>query len=280
MNRFIAGVGKLAVPFIGVLAWTSAWAGVQLNPTELFVKPPNKSAAVVVRNPSTSDIEVWVTFEYSYPVAFDTSGVTFSTAKPEDPDEQSATGWLRSIPQRFTLKGQESQVVRVYCTPPAGLRSGEYWARVVISSKEVKKVTQQKKDQLTQFKMNLITQSTLPFHFRSGPTTTGVTVREVRAEPAGGKLQLSLLLDRTGNAAFWGRMNTRLLGPKGRVVRTDEFRLVVYKSFQYRTLIDVSGDPPGDYTLEIAIDNKHPGVNSQFRIPCPSVVQRVPFVLP
>ncbi len=278
MNRIISFRPACAVLLLVVSFLASSYAGVTVYPTEVFVKPPNRSSPVVVTNPSDREVEVWIAFEYTYPVGFDTGSVVFATPEPNDPDEPSSAAWVRAIPQRFTLKAQESQVVRVYGSPPPGLRSGEYWARIVVSSKE-RKPAAARGDQ-PKMGMDLITQTIIPFHYRSGPTTTGISIREASAYAMGRGIRLNVTLDRTGNASFWGRMTARLVGSDGRLVRTKEYRIVVYKTFTYKADFDVSGEPPGQYTLELAFDNKHPGLKPEFRIPTAPVVQRIPVVVP
>ena len=278
MKRLIQLRLVLALVVLALSSQVLLHAGVTVYPTEVFVKPPNRSAPVVVSNPADADVEVWVTFEYTYPVGFDTGSVIFAAPVADDLDEPSAARWIRAIPQRFTLKAQESQVVRIYGTPPPGTRSGEYWARIVVSSKE-RRAAPAPGDQ-PGMGMELVTQTIVPFHFRSGPTTSGINIREATAFPVGNALRLFVTLDRMGNASFWGRLTARLISPEGRPVLAKEYRIVTYKSFYYRTDIDVSGQPPGQYTLELLFDNKHPGLKPEFRIPGAPVVHRIPVVIP
>ncbi|MFN0157165.1 MAG: hypothetical protein ACKVRP_03725 [Bacteroidota bacterium] len=278
MNVLIVLRPAFAVILLVVSPLASSRAGVTVYPTEVFAKPPNRSAPVAITNSSDSEVEIWISFEYTYPVGFDTGSVVFATPEANDPDEPSSSTWVRAIPERFTLKGRESQVVRLYCSPPPGLRNGEYWARVVVSSKDRKPAVAL--DDQPKMGMDFITRAIIPFHFRSGPTTTGISIREANAHPMGSAIRLNVILDRTGNASFWGRMTVRLFSSGGKLVRTKEYRIVTYKSFSYRTDFDVSGEPPGQYTLELAFDNKHPGLKSEFRIPSAPVMQRLSVIVP
>lgn len=275
-NRLVSGAVVAVSLFLGSSA---ANGGVSVHPTEIFVKPPARSAPVVITNPSDKETEVWVSFSYGYPVTFDSGGVTMSKGDTISPDEPSAQKWLRAIPQRFTLKPQETQVVRIYSTPPPGLPSGEYWARVVVNSKTRKPVVQ--KDQGgARLNMELITQTDVPFHFRSGATNTGIILREANAEAVSKGIRMKLVFDRSGNAAYWGRMTTRLINAAGKVVKTKESRLVVYKTLDYEFEIDTQGEAPGQYAIEMTFDNRHPGVSPEFRIPTQALVQRIPVVIP
>ncbi len=281
-NTVVVSVSRMIFCGVAVavfLSLNAAYGGVTVHPTEIFVKPPARSAPVVITNPSDKETEVWITFSYGYPVSFDSGSVAMSKGDSTSPDEPSAQKWLRAIPQRFTLKPQESQVVRVYTTPPPGLRSGEYWARVVINSK-VRKPAVQADQGGARLNMELITQTDVPFHFRSGATNTGIIVRESYAEAVAKGIRIKLVFDRSGNAAYWGRMTSRLINANGKVVKTKESRLVVYKSLDYTFEMDTQGEAPGQYAVEITFDNRHPGVSPEFRIPTQTLVQRIPVVIP
>ena len=254
-------------------------AAVNVYPTEVFVKPPNRSAPVTVKNPSDREVEVWLTFAYEYPVAFDSSGIRMESGDSTSLDEPNAVKWLRAIPQRFTLRPQESQVVRIYGTPPPGLRSGEYWARVVVSSKELKPATPLQDQGGMKIGMTIITNTVVPFHFRVGATTSNVTIRDANISGVGKGVHVRVLLDRQGNAAYWGRLTTKILSPGGKVIRTKESRIVVYKTMDYSTDVDLSGELTGSYTVELTVDNHHPSLSPEFRIPGRSVTQRYSVLL-
>lgn len=287
--KLLAGVG-LRIPALFIILLlccalcppADVYCGVTVYPTEVFVKPPNRSAPLTVSNPSDREIEVWVGFEFTYPVAFDTGSVEFykPVSGVTTDEENSAVSWLRAIPQRFTLRPRESQVVRIFGTPPQGIRPGEYWSRIVVSGKDRRPVTAVQEERQAKLKMEIITQSIVPFHFRSGGTTTGISILKAEAYASSRKIRLELTLARTGNASFWGRMNARLLSSDGRLVRSKEYRMVVYRTFDYNADFELAGEPPGQYTLELMFDNKHPSLAPEFRIPGTPVVQRVPVVVP
>ncbi|GEM_PF-1448817 len=252
-----------------------SYAGVTVYPTEVFVKPPNKSAPIVITNPSNNEIEVWLTFSYQYPVIFDSTGIKMSAGDSTSGDEPAASKWLRAIPQRFTLKPQESQVVRILGSPPPGLKSGEYWSQIVIGSKD-RKLAAVNDQQGAKFNMDIITQTVVPFHFRTGATTTGLQIREAQAVATPKGIHMRLVLDRSGNASYWGRMTTRVLNANGKVIKTKESRMVVYRSMDYSLDIELGEERSGQYSVELVFDNRHPGLSPEFRIPSGSVTQRIP----
>ena len=268
---------QVLVVALAVFGAATAGASVNVHPTEIFVVPPNRSAPISVTNPTDSVLELWVTFTYGYPVAFDTGKVVMYQPDTVTASEPSAAGWFRAIPQRFTLRPQESQVVRLYGVPPAGTPGGEYWCRVLVSSKpkNAPVVTTQQ----TRITMELVTQTSIPLHFRTGVVSSGIMVKQANATIENGLLKLQVKLQRTGNASFWGRINYRLFNSTGKAVQTKEFRLVVYKEMDYSALDTLPRVYAGPYTVELLFDNKHPSVTPQYRIDSEPFVQRIPVTV-
>ncbi len=255
----------------------SVCASINVHPTEIFVAPPSRSAPLTVTNPTDSVLELWVTFSYGYPVAFDTGKVIMYEPDSVMGNEPSCMGWLRAIPQRFTLRPQESQVVRVYGVPPSGTSSGEYWARVVVSSKprNARVITGQQ----TRFVMDLVTRTSVPVHFRLGPVSSSIQVKQAVAIMNDGLLSLQIRMTRVGNASYWGRIGYRLLNASGNLVHTKDFRIVVYKDMEYSTIDTLPPVYAGPYTVELLFDNKHPSLTAQYRLNSEPFFQRIPVTV-
>jgi P pilus assembly chaperone PapD len=273
---------QIVIAALVILVGFSASAGVSIYPTEVFISAPNHSATLTVTNPSDSVQEVWVGFSYNYPVAFDSGKVVMSDEDVVPVGDLSATSWLRAFPQRFTLRANESQVIRVLASPPGGLVSGEYWARVVVSSKPKNpRVIQRKSAQTPVGKMNieLVSRTSVPFHFRNGVVNSSIVVKQARAYIDDGALKLRLDLRRMGNASFWGRFTMKLLNAVGKTVRTRDFRIVVYKDMMYAAQDVLPDQYSGPYTVELSFDNAHPSVSPDARIKSEPFLQRIPVTV-
>jgi hypothetical protein len=191
--------------------------------------------------------------------------------------DPSASDWLRAIPQRFTLRAQESQVVRLYGVPPPGTPGSEYWSRVIVSSKP--KNARVVASQQTRMVMELVTQTSVPLHFRTGPVSSSIHVKQASAIMNDGLMTLHVKMERFGNASFWGRMGYKLLNATGGLVRTKDFRVVVYKEMDYSVLDTLPSVYAGPYTIELLFDNKHPSVSPQYRLNSEPFVQRIPVTV-
>jgi hypothetical protein len=245
-------------------------------PTELFVIAPNHSTSISVSNPTDTLVEVWVSFTYGYPVAYDTGKVSMYNVDTAAAGEPSAVGWIRAYPQRFSLGARESRIVRLFGVPPPGLLPGEYWARVVVSSKLKNPRVAKPKSNQSSFVMNIVTETGLPFHFRTGSVQSNVSVTQARASIEHGALQLHLDLRRTGNASFWGRIKYELLGANDKVLRAKDYRIVVYKEMSYTVLDSLPLNSAGPFTVRLLIDNAHPSLAPQNRLKSEPLMERIP----
>jgi hypothetical protein len=271
---------KFASYALAILAGiATSYAGVTVSPMEVFATSTQRSSSIVVANPSDKPLEVWISFNFGYPVRYYKSAVDMDSSDASIKDAVSAIPWIRAIPQRFILPPNERQVVRIMATPPATTVNGEYWARVVISSKDTKTIAP-KKTQGPGFAMELVTQTVIPYHFRRGVVTTGVTLQHMAPTIKKDQLELDFGFARTGNAAFWGRIMCRLLDKNRKEVAKQDYRLVVYTSMNYTSELDISSVPPGEYTLEMLVDEKHPSVAVRDRLRSNGIKHVVPLTIP
>ncbi|TLY32502.1 MAG: hypothetical protein E6K56_03125 [Ignavibacteria bacterium] len=250
-----------------LLGSTVAVAGVEVYPLYLFLKPPSRTVSVSVTNPTEKRQEAWVEFKYGYPVVGDSGKFAMQYLDSPYVNEPSAVSWLRAFPQRFVLGPRESQVVRIMVSPPIGIAPGEYWARVVVSSfdRELKTSTTAPGGSM-QMHLQYISQIDIPLHCRIGHVTTGLTVTRMTATASAGKLNLGVGLTRVGNASFWGTMSITLKNRDGQIVKNEDRPIAIYKDIVYPYSIDISGVPPGSYTLEAMFTTHRPGVASGYEL--------------
>ena len=185
-------------------------------------------------------------------------------AEPPYSGEPAAVQWLRAYPQRFVLGPKESQVIRVLVSPPMGIAPGEYWARVVLASSDQNSPKPANPGGNLSMKLKYINQIDVPFHFRVGNPTTGLSVRKVDASIANGKMKLDVDVSRLGNAAFWGRLTATIKNRDGKILKNDDKPVAIYKDIIYPLVVDVSTVPAGTYNLELVFSSRRPGMQSQY----------------
>jgi hypothetical protein len=261
----------LSLIALTALAWTASDASVAVYPKYLFINAPSRSVAFTVSNPTEIRQEIWVEFRYGYPLVSDSGTFYIEYMETPPPQEPSALPWLSVYPQRFALGPRESQVVRVMAQLPVGVTAGEYWSRVVISSKPRTATQPQNPVANTQMKLEYISQIDIPLQVRTGGVTTGVRIQGVTSAVDSGKLKIGVDVSRFGNASFWGTMHCLLRDKDNRVVRTVDQHIAIFRDVVYPVTIEVADVPPGSYVLELDVDNVRPGVPAQFRLKADAV---------
>jgi hypothetical protein len=272
--------GFLFLLFLTLIPLSRSEASVAVYPQTLFINSPNRSVAITVSNPTELRQEIWVDFRYGYPLVND-SGKFYINYMDEPPgQEPSAVPWLTSFPQRFVLEARESQVVRVMVQLPVGITPGEYWSRVVISSKQRTATPPQTPGPNVRMRMEFISQVDIPLQVRTGSVTTGLKVMGITSVVDSGMLKMGLDLTRFGNASFWGTMHLVLRDEGGRVMQTHDQHIAVFRDLVYPVTMEVANLPPGPYILDINIDNIRPGVPAQYRLKSDAVRFTYQLTLP
>jgi len=269
--------------FVGVLVLISpiiayGGGGVSVFPNHLFYSYPNKSEALTITNPSDQALEVWFSFRFGYPVSFDTGTVNFAWGDLLAESGYNGARWMRAYPERIVLQAGESQNIRVIASPPAGLADREYWSRLVISSKASNPATvTSRKEALSPI---LVSEMIVPVHYRKGPVNSAAVLTNLRGTVEQDRLKFNFQLKKVGNAAFFGRALFELINESGQVADSRRNPLVVYDTLAYCDFMSIAGLPPGSYTFNVTVDNKHPVTKSDIRLKSPPISDSFKFTIP
>lgn len=262
---------------LGVVPSSLRAAGVRATPQFIFHDAGDKSSKVNISNPSDQDVEVWIDIKYGYHMSDDTGKLINLTPDTLLADDRSAAGWLSVYPVRFTLGPRGSQVVRIVTSPPPGVIAGEYWSRIIVSSKNLQRPKVKGKTGFTS-SMEIITSTSLPYHYRHVAANTGLQLlRPIETNIETNSVRLLLPMRRTGNASFWGVVSSRFVNSAGRVVYTQENKLVVYKDYIFAIRYDKAKLPPGSYTIELTVKAERGDINRSHLLPIEPVSWNVPI---
>lgn len=277
MNRLLICIVVLPL----LVSIDSADAGVNIYPQYVFVSAPNRGSSIRLTNTSASAAEISIDFRYGYPVTDDTGGVfmKYFDSLTASIGEPVAVPWLRAFPSRFVLGSQESQVVRIFATPPPGQPAGEYWARVILTSTD-KNSGQSKEDSRPRTTFKLVPSIDLPFHYRTGRVATGLSIIDGTATVENGVIKALTDLRRAGNASFWGVCAMRLIDQKGRTVARSDANLVVYNNIRFLSKLNVSTVPSGNYRLEVEFNSKRGDLRAEWQLKSEPVTKTYSVVIP
>jgi P pilus assembly chaperone PapD len=273
--RLVSLLRSAAPALVLILLGAREAAAVSVSPTALYIDSRTRTGVLTLHNPGTLPEEVTIDFAYGYPQSDTAGNIAVAVTREPAAGEPSAMGWMRAFPRRLLLQPGQRQVVRVMVEPPAGLAEGEYWARVLITSKGGQPpIEQAQGDQV----LHLEVQTTLVMaaNYRNGDVRTGVSVASAAARRTGTEVQLQLDLERTGNAAFLGSLRADLLDARGNVVGSAFDDLAVYRTMRRRLAIAVPEGTAGPLQLRMTINTERDDLPAGGALPAPPLTQTVP----
>jgi hypothetical protein len=241
------GIG-LALAFLAT-APLVGWA-VLVAPHAVFIDARTRTGQVTLINTGTTAEEVSIETKFGYPDT-DSAGAIFVRMVDEPaPDAPSAASWIRPFPRRVVVQPGERQVVRLLAQPPQGLPEGEYWTRLIVTSRGAQ-VEVQGGDSVVRAGISLVVSTIISVTYRNGQVRTGIRLDDYRAADEGDSLIAWVGLTRQGNAAYLGTTWIRLRDASGRVVREWDTPTAVYYSLHRRFAFPLDSVPPGAYTAQL-----------------------------
>ncbi len=271
--------GRSARALVGALALVMAGAeaaeAVSVSPTALYIDSRTRTGVLTLHNPGTLPEEITIDFAFGYPRT-DSAG-TLSVVVTREPaqGEPSALGWMRAFPRRLVLQPGQRQVVRVMVEPPPDIADGEYWARIMITSRGGQPPIEETRGDL-RLQLDVETTLVMAANYRKGAVTTGVQVAASRAWTAPEGVYLELDLERTGNAAFLGRMRADLVDARGEVVGTVWDDLAVYRAVRRRHLIAAPAGVQGPLAVQVTVNTEREDLPVGGALPAAPLSRRIP----
>jgi hypothetical protein len=258
-----------AIVAAGALA-PAAIHAVYVSPTAVFMDDANRNAQVTLGNSSDVPEEVRIELKFGF-LDTDSAGTPFIRIIDDPgPEFPSATGWLGVFPQRTRLEPGEKRVVRLFARPPADLPDGEYWSRLIITSRRAPSPVAPG-DSLGRAGVSLEIRLVTSVTFRKGQVSTALTLRDVTGAAEGDSLVLRVGMDRGGNAAYLGTMRVQLVDAADSVAREWATPVAVHVPIRRRFVFPLEELPPGDYRLRLSTEARRDDVAEGGVLPAPPV---------
>lgn len=207
-------------------------AAVAVSPNAVYIDHRTRTGTLTLFNPGALPEEVSLSFAFGYPQSDAEGRISVPLDSVAPLGEPSVLPWVRAFPKRLRLEPGQRQVVRILVSPPAGLADGEYWGRIRIHATGGQPPIEQTLDNNVRTSVSVAMEIVTPVNYRNGSVSTGVRVtgRSVRATPEAAELTLDL--ERQGNAAYIGQVRAQVLAPDGRVVAETTDGLAVYRGLR------------------------------------------------
>lgn len=269
MGCVAAVIGAAAVP--GCLRAQM----VAIAPQAFMIDARTRTAAVTLMNQDDTPADVSFSTIYGYPVTdaagtmslrtIDASQAVLTDTTP------SAASWIQAYPRRMQLAPHSRRTVRLIASPPATLRDGEYWARLVVSVTGGRVRMSTADTASVRIGLNVEVRSVLPVFYRKGALSTGVRIDHPRATVLGDSVVTRAGLTRSGNAAFVGTVTVSLVDTRGKTVRTRALPLGVYYTLDPRITLSTAGLPKGTYRVTFLAESARPDLDRRSIVPAASV---------
>lgn len=267
---------------LAILVGCAAQAGATLiAPHALFIDHRVRSGAIFLHNPDDKPVEINVDLVYGYPRPDGNGGVhVFLEPEPAE-GEPSCAEWVRALPRRVMLMPGQRQTIRLMAQPPAGLPDGEYWSRVIISSKAAPReseAAQAEGVEGVRVGLSLATRTIISLNYRKGPVSTGLELGEIAATPDGDEIAVTMDLERLGDAAWLGQVDAILLDAEGEEVARWDRLLAVYED-QVRTVRFPLGRRKfsGEHMLSLSLGTGRKDLTPEEVLPSVTIVRAVPL---
>jgi hypothetical protein len=247
---------------------------VYVSPTAVFMTDANRNAQVTLGNSSDVPEEVRIELKFGF-LDTDSAGTPFiRIIEDPGPEFPSATDWLGVFPQRTRLEPGEKRVVRLFARPPADLPDGEYWARLIVTSRRAPSPVSPG-DTLARAGVSLEIRLVTAVTFRKGQVSTSLTLRDLSAAAEADSLILRVGMDRGGNAAYLGTMRVELVDAQDTVARRWETPVAVHVPISRRFVYPLDSLAPGPYRLRLTAEARRDDVLEGDVLPAPPVADSV-----
>jgi hypothetical protein len=243
-------------------------------PHAVFMDHRSRTGQVFLVNTGDTPEEVSIDLKYGYPATDSTGTVFIKLIDQPDSTEPSAAAWIKAYPRRAVLAPGQRQVVRLLATPPAGLPDGEYWSRIIATSRG-SKVAVVGGDSTVSAGLTLELRTIISLSYRKGAVHTGVSVTDLRANRHADSLEIWFGAERQGNAAFLGTLVYELVGEDGKPRDQWETPVAVYHPLSRRYVFPLDSVPDGRYTLRMRLTTARNDLDQRNILPAEPVTRSV-----
>lgn len=257
----------------GFLAfWPIVCEAILVAPHAVFIDARSRTAQLYLINTGTTAEECEIELKFGYPDTDSAGQIFVRMFDSTTADQPSAAGWIRPFPRRVVVQPGQRQVIRLLAQPPAGLAAGEYWTRLIVTSRGAQ-IGVEGADSSMSAGINLIVSTIISVTYRNGAPTTGVTLGDYRASVEADSLAVRFSLTRQGNGAYLGTGWVRIKDIAGRTVQEWDTPMAVYYQVNRRMTFPLDSVPPGRYTVDFDLSTARADIEPRFVLPAAPIHQ-------
>lgn len=272
------------------MAWMSAVSSlhaqsVLIAPTAIVIEAARPSAAITLVNTGTAPAEVVLSFAFGLPATDSTGNMYLKLDESPADTLPSAADFMHAYPARLVLPAGGRQVVRLVAAPRRSLAVREYWARLVVTSRQGRPLTAFTSSAAgiateAQVALDLEVRSVLAVFYRPAGLSTALEIGVPSVRIANGQLESRARLSRVGNAAFVGSIAAVLRDSLGTIRSRKSLPLGVYNDIEPLIAFPLGTLPRGTYELEFSAHAERPDVPSASLLPARVTSRKVTVTVP
>ncbi len=240
-----------------IAAAAQVGASVMVAPTVVFLSDRNRTGRVIVQNPADEPTEVTVRFSFGLPWSDSLGNVQVTLQDSGVTDPRSAMDWLKAFPRKVVVPAKGSQTIRLIARPPKDLPDGEYWARIVISSREndVAVPTSDNPENIST-KLNMVMQMAIMVKFRTGELVSNLELKDVKTIASDSNVSVLLDMSNRGNVSYMGVLHATLYDADGKQINEAGSNVAIYRDLRRRVDLPIpEGDFKRPYNVKVMISS-------------------------
>jgi hypothetical protein len=251
---------------IVIISAVSAKSQIALHPTAAFIDPVSNTGSMTIRNTSNSTREIDVKFKYGHQ-SYDSLGKQkMYWADSSDTPANSLVPYIKVFPKRLMIPPNEQATVRFLVR---GLPAGEeklFFARIVAGS--VPEVEQIDTISVGKVSARMVMRSEMIglVALMKGKNTASLDfkVGDVFEDSTKTKLNILIICDKSGNAPFWGSMESEIYDSEDDLVDKTTTALALYADGSIKLQFDKSKFPAGEYKAKVFVTNQRKEIPEKY----------------
>lgn len=232
-------------------------AGVLVAPTVIFISDKDRTGRLNIQNPSNEPREISIHLAFGLPESDSLGNVFVQLQDSGVTDPRSALGWVKAFPRKVIVPPNGTQVIRLVARPPQNLPDGEYWARVVVTSREGSTTLPlESEGDAIQTHLNMVMQTALMLKYRAGECVAKLDVVGKEARLLDSQVHVLVDMHNSGNTSYMGVVTCRLYDRNKKLASERSHDVAIYRDLKRR--VELPFDPSqfaGPFSVEVSISS-------------------------
>jgi hypothetical protein len=253
-------------------------AQISVSPPALFMNSNNRFGTFIVENKTGEPQEVSVKFRFGYPASDSIGNLSMQYEDTITEAQYSLTDWIKGFPRKFVLMPGAQQIVRLTTQPPADLKDGMYWSRIITSAQpQTKRIDTVRTGITTQ--INIVFEQITTVLYGKGALSTDLEIADPFIAEDSTSIRLVWKTIKKGNAPYFGTAEVKLFDENGSEVDEAVETLGIYATMNKKASFDRNKLKPGKYVAEIKFISERSDISSDNIVQLPPITKKVAFTI-